>query len=232
MQGLESIPANRFRTAWDMAAALEKTVRPASVREVSEWVEGIAGDQLRSRARRVAEVESASLMGMQNGPLPVRRPRADSQDAVPTMHEVQAPSTDAAREGSDVSSVSVATPSHATPGGFRGPRGLVLRIGAGATIVAAATLLAMLKGGRGAEHDAVLGSGAVPTASAVSVPLAPSTTNFAAISVGLPEAVAAEPTLSAAPARPVSSGPRRVPPLRATSPPPSSKPAYDPMEHL
>ena len=50
----------RFQTARAFAVALEGAVRPATAREVSEWVESIAGDVLEARASLVAAVERGS----------------------------------------------------------------------------------------------------------------------------------------------------------------------------
>jgi serine/threonine protein kinase len=51
----------RYATAREMAIALERTVTPATVREVGEWVEAVAGPSLVTRARHVADVESRSI---------------------------------------------------------------------------------------------------------------------------------------------------------------------------
>jgi hypothetical protein len=44
-----------------MALALEQSVPPASAREVSEWVERVAGSVLAERASRVAAIESGNV---------------------------------------------------------------------------------------------------------------------------------------------------------------------------
>jgi eukaryotic-like serine/threonine-protein kinase len=60
LRGLERDPARRFASALEMAKALEVSVRGASAREVSEWLEAIAPEAITQRAKRVAEVESGS----------------------------------------------------------------------------------------------------------------------------------------------------------------------------
>jgi serine/threonine-protein kinase len=57
MCGLDVSPERRFATAREMEQALHRAVRPASTFEVAEWVEAWAGETLRDRARRVAEIE-------------------------------------------------------------------------------------------------------------------------------------------------------------------------------
>lgn len=68
LRGLSREPALRFATARDMAAALERAVSLASQAQVSDWLQGLAGERLRSRAamltqlQRAAEVRGASPM--------------------------------------------------------------------------------------------------------------------------------------------------------------------------
>jgi len=59
-RGISHDPTQRFRTAREMAIALEKCGRMASPSEVGEWVEQIAGEELTKRAARIAEIESVS----------------------------------------------------------------------------------------------------------------------------------------------------------------------------
>jgi len=60
MRGLERDPAKRFDTARDMATQLEEAVQPATVAQVSTWVESVAADVLMARTARVQEIESSS----------------------------------------------------------------------------------------------------------------------------------------------------------------------------
>lgn len=57
-RGLSPHASERFPTALDMAAELERAVPPASQMEVARFVERVAGDELGERARRVAEIEA------------------------------------------------------------------------------------------------------------------------------------------------------------------------------
>jgi serine/threonine-protein kinase len=59
LKGLSSSPQARFANACEMAEALESAVRPASAREVGEWVEATAGEAMQRRAELVAHVESS-----------------------------------------------------------------------------------------------------------------------------------------------------------------------------
>jgi serine/threonine protein kinase len=60
MRGLERDPSKRFATAREMATALEEAVQPATVAQVSTWVESVAADVLSERTARVQEIESRS----------------------------------------------------------------------------------------------------------------------------------------------------------------------------
>jgi serine/threonine-protein kinase len=61
MRGLAADPAERFSTASEMAAALEKTLGVIAPSEVGQWVEAFASDTFHNRLRRVAEIESADV---------------------------------------------------------------------------------------------------------------------------------------------------------------------------
>lgn len=61
LRGLARDPQMRFGSAREMALALEQTIGLASPSEVGEWVELVAGDELRRRAQTIAEIEVASL---------------------------------------------------------------------------------------------------------------------------------------------------------------------------
>ncbi len=60
LQGLQRDPDQRFATAREMAAQVEKVVGAASHAEVGEWVERVAIDELRERANRIGEIERSS----------------------------------------------------------------------------------------------------------------------------------------------------------------------------
>ncbi len=61
MSALAVDPDARCPTAREFAARLERAVRPATARVVGEYLASIAGPRLAERARRVAEIERASV---------------------------------------------------------------------------------------------------------------------------------------------------------------------------
>ncbi len=60
-------PRARFRSAREMAVALELALHPASPRKVGEWVERVAGTELARRAERVAAVERETAVALGGG---------------------------------------------------------------------------------------------------------------------------------------------------------------------
>ncbi len=58
MRGLSRNPSDRFATAHDMAVAIESAIVLPSPREIGAWVERVAGDVLRERARVLARIEA------------------------------------------------------------------------------------------------------------------------------------------------------------------------------
>jgi eukaryotic-like serine/threonine-protein kinase len=62
MRGLARNPSDRFASTRDMAVALEAVGWIASQREVGQWVEQMAGEQLGTRARKVADIEGISTI--------------------------------------------------------------------------------------------------------------------------------------------------------------------------
>ncbi len=58
LRALERLSPRRFTTAREMALALESAIPVASTTRVSEWVNELVGDILQDRSRRVAAVES------------------------------------------------------------------------------------------------------------------------------------------------------------------------------
>ncbi len=62
LKGLAAKAEDRFPTARDMAVEIERALILASNREVGEWVEQIAGETLKKRADRIAEIESISTI--------------------------------------------------------------------------------------------------------------------------------------------------------------------------
>ncbi len=70
MKGLEREAENRWSSAREMAAALEKALAPAPAREIGEWVHAIAGDALDWRQELVHRIESETSSSI---PPPMRR---------------------------------------------------------------------------------------------------------------------------------------------------------------
>ncbi len=62
MTALALDPQQRFQTALDFAAAIERTAPMASPREIGGWVEASAAKGLEERAQHVSEVESRSTV--------------------------------------------------------------------------------------------------------------------------------------------------------------------------
>ncbi len=67
MCGLALDPARRFGSAYDMAVAIERSLRLASPVEVSGWVTTVASDQMQIRAQRVIELEGGGVDVDMNG---------------------------------------------------------------------------------------------------------------------------------------------------------------------
>lgn len=92
MHGLAINRENRFATAREMAIELEQAIPPATPREVGEWVEVVAAEELSRRADRVAEIESASFNEDVEGLESLRRkPPASASEDVPTVQGFIAP---------------------------------------------------------------------------------------------------------------------------------------------
>lgn len=71
LKALASDPQTRFATAREMAIALELCVPPAGSLAVGGWVESVAGDSIKERARCLREVEESTGLheGVDPGPL-------------------------------------------------------------------------------------------------------------------------------------------------------------------
>ncbi len=66
MRGLSKRPEDRFRSAHDMAVALEDALPPATPRRVQEWVQSVADRVLKLRAQNVAAIENDSAVSGTN----------------------------------------------------------------------------------------------------------------------------------------------------------------------
>jgi serine/threonine-protein kinase len=62
MRAVARDPAARFRTAEEMALAIQAVIPQSPARDVGAWVAAVGSDALAARLRAVAEVESASAM--------------------------------------------------------------------------------------------------------------------------------------------------------------------------
>lgn len=100
--GLERDRDERFSTALDMARAIEKLGMPiARPTEVGAWVNRIAGDALKARAKRLAEIESTgsfSRDGAANA-LAALRPIPASGDPWPQIDNTGSHSASQSRSG-------------------------------------------------------------------------------------------------------------------------------------
>lgn len=94
LKGLACKPENRFATAKEMAIALEKAAMIATPREVGEWVEKTAGDQLKLKAERIAEIESIrTIPSMSTMPVVPQFSSQGGPDAAPAPPAVIEPPT-------------------------------------------------------------------------------------------------------------------------------------------
>ncbi len=144
MQGLSKDPDDRFATAEQMALALERAEPYASPREVAEWVAAVAGDELRSRAKAIEEIElsSQTLISPSDVPTLVRQAQREVEayeevDASELIERTSAgvPSAKAARVSTATGVGTLAIP--APDGGSRRGLGAWIAFGAIALVVAA-----------------------------------------------------------------------------------------------
>jgi serine/threonine-protein kinase len=94
MKGLERESENRWSSAREMAAALEKVLQPAPAREIGEWVHSIAGDALDWRQELVHRIESETSSSI---PPPLMR----RESPVPREVTSGVVATDGADDGRD-----------------------------------------------------------------------------------------------------------------------------------
>ncbi len=83
MSALTLDPDARCPTARELAIRLERALRPATAREVGEYLASIAGPRLEKRARRVAEIERASVDALP-APAPASSPASVDEPSSPT----------------------------------------------------------------------------------------------------------------------------------------------------
>jgi eukaryotic-like serine/threonine-protein kinase len=153
MRGLAVDPAARFPTAQEMASALESKGSSGTAREVGEWVKMVAGDALKARAEKVAEVE----FGIGLSTLPI--PPASRESSRPSRAESPPPS----RWGRTLPIAPTTVGNQAGPMSVTG-RSFAKMWGlaaAGSLAAGLAIAAAFLIAGRGARPvPAVVGSGA------------------------------------------------------------------------
>jgi serine/threonine-protein kinase len=83
MRGLSRNPSARFETAHDMAVAIESAVVLPSPHEIGAWVERVAGDVLRERARVLARIEAEHPSAPSLPPPPIQSSPQPGRGRVP-----------------------------------------------------------------------------------------------------------------------------------------------------
>ena len=196
MKALAVEPGDRYATAREMAEALVAIVPPPLPTEVGAWVQDVARESLARRAATLAEIESTSARVCAS---------VEVVDRIPDVRIADGESETKEDVGTQVSSVS-----QATPGGSEGSRATRTRGVAFVTIAAAA----VVAGGAMLVHRAAPNP---PAAPAVSVSAASSAPEIAS------PAVPPEPSTPPAPTTSASA----PPPVRASTPgrPPRTAPA-------
>jgi len=109
LKGLAATPEGRWETARDMAVAIEKALVVSSTREVGDWVHSVAGQVLKEKSQRLAEIESISTLSVR----PELRSAADLLTAVQTPAAI-ANQDLASGVYSDVTSSLISSPSLVT----------------------------------------------------------------------------------------------------------------------
>jgi serine/threonine-protein kinase len=198
LRGLASDPEARFSSTREMAIALEEVVAPATAREVGDWVQAVAADELDSRASRVAEIESASLTEDPEGLESLRGNRdKPPRDQMPTVREGTPPQG----VGVEPSSVSLESPGGlATEGKARRPRRMLLLLAAGLAVAGLATYGLVSESAR-RSGPAPAARSAVPAPGSVALPSAERPAASGAASAEKPAGSAA-PAASASAAEP------------------------------
>lgn len=226
LKGLDRDAKNRWESARELAAQLEKVMRPAAPREIGAWVEETAGEALAWRLDLVRRIESETSTSIP----PPLAPRRDSPGPVETSGVVDAPegvkakvltgppppppSSDGGQLSSPVRSPAESVLDDGTPA--RGSHLVILAMAlTGLLLVGGGALLGMrwmqmqTDGASGAN-----GNGATPSATA-----APAGSNEPAIVLG---GAARTASPSAAPPPPAVTAQAPVTP--AVAAPPSAKP--------
>jgi hypothetical protein len=238
MRGLSVDPAGRYPTAREMARALSHALPSANAHDVSEWMQGVAGDALALRAEQVASIER-STPGP--GDVFLRDPRMTSQPpraqpaSEPSPPPVATPSSSAVDGNTiDREAATLGPPVRRRSGGGR-----VVAAGVvGATVVFGALAMVMARphGAPLENHPtAAAAAAAEPTPSVSAMPATPpSVAPTAAPSVAPPAPIAE--TVVVVPASTATAAPRATPaaarPVRRAAPAPAAAERKDDLEHV
>jgi serine/threonine protein kinase len=246
LRGLSRDPGKRFRTASEMALALEECMTPVPASRIGQWVQAAAGQALNERSERIALIESDSAM---NAPVVSSSERLTASDGRVVSKDPPLPSVPIVADGApataslpgdemllttQLSSGSISVRSQA-PGGTRwgSRRALIGMIAVGGLLAVVALVTMKSEQHPGANEVAPAAApnpiapsasspGSESTATPTSPPMsAPSAAALVAPSAPQPSQSHAMPssTRPVAPQRPVPATPR---------PTGSPKPACDP----
>jgi serine/threonine-protein kinase len=151
MKGLSRDREDRFATAREMAFALERAVAPATPGEVGIWVEEAAHETLQERAKQVGGIESSTAHltgpGLAQPPAAAVDALVGSNDAIAAVAVVApTPALEAGGSHKEAVASSIATASDVMPSVGRGRRHLAIVLAAAIACLAAAAVLAFVRG--------------------------------------------------------------------------------------
>ena len=212
LRGLDKDPAKRFATAREMAAEVESVVGVAPPTEIGEWVEGVAAEELRERARRIEEIERSvvadgswpsgvSFQSPQplDAPTPVGRRIDEPQTVQLGPRAVAVAPLEAPSQVSNLSMVHTERPPYRSRTRSAGILAAVFILG-----ILTAFLFVAYPAARGAHPGAGIASPMAPAGSIVAVPTVAlgteSTGGKAPPNTEVPSADSPNPSASAPPA--------------------------------
>ncbi|MFT3774973.1 MAG: serine/threonine-protein kinase [Minicystis sp.] len=219
MRGLAKAPGDRFATAREMALALDRC-GSASLGEVAEWLEAVAGNSLANRAAQVSDVEARSAgsdTSLQVATSKNDEGEGDAASVPPPSRSVTAPDVEVSGP------VSTDGPSAGEQRRRRIQLGVTAGLLAAAALGGAAIALTVARGGNAAAQGTSASALVVPAVGAqtTSAPTASTQPTAApASSTSVPAEATAEPSSSspapkasvtAKPAIPANAG-RKAPP--------------------
>ncbi len=115
MKALSVDATERFETAFDMAAALEEAVSPATARQVSKWVQEIAKGPLGARAEKLKAIEGMSAdlpvtarLSVNDGSEPSFPQTPDSLSLPESSFQASRPEDETVTQATDPSVISMA----------------------------------------------------------------------------------------------------------------------------